>query len=160
MSLPSGFVVAAALVMSAGAEGGWATVFHSDEAGYYGIQTGGVYPQGQKKTFPIVHATNVVQNNVLYSQGWATVDCQARTIQIWQLSHIDPEFRVIGGGTIPMADRVTEDIEPGTVGDSYYRVVCQGETPMEDLDEPHVTNLVFRFRRILERNLAGSGQRD
>ena len=85
MFLSSGAVVAAALVSGAGPEGGGATVFHSDEAGYYGIQTGGVYPQGQTKTFPIVHATNVVQNNVFYSQGWATVDCQARTIQIWQL---------------------------------------------------------------------------
>ena len=160
MFLSSGAVVAAALVSGAGPEGGWATVFHSDEAGYYGIQTGGVYPQGQTKTFPIVHATNVVQNNVFYSQGWATVDCQARTIQIWQLSHFDPEFRVSGGGTIPMADRVTEDIEPDTVGDSYYQVVCQGASPLEDLDEPYVANLVLRFRRILERNLAADRRRD
>lgn len=88
------------------------------------------------------------------------MDCQARTIQIWQLSHFDPEFQVIGGGTIPMADRVTEDIQPDTVGDSYYRVVCQGASPMEDLDEPHVANLILRFRRILERNLAANNRRD
>ena len=67
---------------------------------------------------------------------------------------------MIGGGTIPMADRVTEDIEPDTVGDSYYQVVCQGASPLEDLDEPYVANLVLRFRRILERNLAADRRRD
>lgn len=147
-------MAAAAFVSVAEPLDGWATVFHSDEAGYYGILIGSVHTLGEEKIFPIVHATNEVRNDVFYSQGMATVDCQSKTIQIWQMSHFDRDYRMIGGGQIPMDQRVTEDVQPGTVGDSYYKVVCRGETPMEDLGQRDVGNLVDRFRRILAENQA------